>query len=31
MIIQIAVERPTIYTNVHATSASLIKKYLPKY
>jgi len=28
MILQPLGERPTIYTNVHATSTSLVKKYL---
>jgi len=28
MILQSSGERPTIYTNVHATSTSLVKKYL---
>jgi len=28
MILQPSGERPTIYTNVHATSTSLVKKYL---
>ena len=28
MILQPSGERPTIYTNIHATSTSLVKKYL---